>query len=438
MASGVTSAQCVETDSLMGEVDLATNEPMRPMSIDMEGSAEQTDAAVVIVAAHEDHGALEWGAKVELEALGEAPPLGGGIPAGSSLGAIGRDVTCGDGHQGCHIGAAVALPDFALPQGIEAFDSILEARLARWGEHRDNPQCQTQPADTPDGVGELVRSLEDRVVVKLRVGGQPVAAPALDQGLQRGPCAGALHDPGLGQCAVHAGAGEHIDKGPSSDLQVFNEIEAVELGLSRGQIGQIPALGRCRPALPMHAIKRAVTRKHAVYRHARGNRLKRLLMLQGQADGVGPVLAQDAFVPQRTARAQDALLQPDRCAVRGSAGLAVSERHPVNAFTASACNPVGGRAEAYPEFRRYRAQALPRANRLNELAAALFDRTFLAMAHLFKCKNATASEAAVRGTEANLATRSPERELARGRNSGRPTGSLHFSRAMPFEHSVFN
>ena len=80
LASGVTSAQCIKTDAMMGEVNLAANEPMSPMLIDMKGSAEQRNAAVVIAAAHEDHGALEWGAEVELEALGKAAPLGGGIP----------------------------------------------------------------------------------------------------------------------------------------------------------------------------------------------------------------------------------------------------------------------------------------------------------------------------------------------------------------------
>src|SRR5258708_17768191 len=114
----------------MSEVNLAANEPMRPMVSDVEVAAEQMNAVLVIAAAHEDQGALEWGAEVELEALGEAAPLGGGFQTGSSLGAMGQDVTRGDGPQGCHIGAAVALPDLALPQGLEPFDGIFEARLA--------------------------------------------------------------------------------------------------------------------------------------------------------------------------------------------------------------------------------------------------------------------------------------------------------------------
>ncbi len=137
---------------------------------------------------------------------------------------------------------------------------------------------------------------------------------------------------------------------------------------------------RCRCT----AVEYPVTGKHSVVGDARRKLLRSTVLMQGQADGVGPVLAQDAFLPQRAARAQDALLQPGRCAIRGSAGLAVSERHSVNALAAGASNPVGRRATAHSKLRRYRAQASPRAHRLNELAAALFDRTFLAIDFTFR------------------------------------------------------
>ena len=89
----------------------------------------------------------------------------------------------------------------------------------------------------------LMRPLEDRSVVELRVGGQPLASPALPQGLERGLCAHALHDPRVRQRAMQARGGEHRDERPLSDLQVLDEVKAVEFGLPAGEIGQIPALG---------------------------------------------------------------------------------------------------------------------------------------------------------------------------------------------------
>ena len=382
MVVWVTSAQREETDALMSEVHFAAHESMWPIVIDGEGSAEEIDVAVLTAAAQEDHGAFERGAEVELETFGETAPVGCEFSPGGGLGAIGCDITGRDARQGFGSGKVMALPDLALPQRIEALDGILEARLARWGEDRDHSQRQTQPADTSDGVGELVRSLEDRVVVKLRISGQPVTAPALNQGLERRPSAGPLHDPSLGQRSVQAGAGEHIDKGASGNLQILDEIEGVELGSPTGQIGQIPALGRCRPALSVHAIKRAVTRKHTVNRRARGNGIKRLLMLQGQADGVGSILAQHAFFTQYVSNTQNALFYVARRAVPGPTGLAAFELHPVNALASRTRNPVGCRTDAYTELPRNESQASPRANRLNQLTAAAFKQTFLGMTYL--------------------------------------------------------
>jgi len=381
MVVWITSTQCVKADALMSEVRFAAHQSMRPMWIDREGSSEQIDVTVLTAAAQEDHGAFERPAEVELEAFGEAAPLGCEFSAGGGLGAIGCDITGGDARQGFDIGEVVALPDLALPQPIEAFDGILETRLARWGEDRDHSQCQTQPADTSDGISELMRSLEDCVVVKLRVGGQPITAPALNQGLQRGPSAGPLHDPSLGQCAVQASAGEHIDKGTVGDLQVLDEIEAVELGSPSGQIGQIPALGRCWSALPVRAIKRAAALKHPVNRHARWNRIKRLFMLQGQADSVGPVLAQHTFFTQYVSNTQNVLFHVARRAVPGATRFAIFELYPVDAFAPRARNPVSGGAYTYAKLRRNRSQASPRADRLNQLTTARFNRTFLGMAY---------------------------------------------------------
>ena len=377
----VTAAQRVETDALMSEVDFAAHESMWPVAIDREGSAEEIDVTVLTAAAQKDHSAFERGAEVELEAFGEAAPLGCEFSAGGGLGAIGCDITGGDARHGFDIGEVVALPDLALPQPIEAFDGILEARLARWGEDRDHSECQTQPADTSDGVRELMRSLEYCGVVKLGISRQPVTAPALDQGLQRRPSAGALHDPRLGQCTVQTGAGEYIDKGSSSNLQILDEIEGVQFGSPTGQIGQIPALGRCRPALSVHTIKCAATRKHSVDRHARGNRLKRPCELQGQPNGVGSVLAQHTFFTQYVSNTQNVLFHVARRAVPGATRFAIFELYPVDAFAPRARNPVSGGAYTYAKLRRNRSQASPRANRLNQLTTARFNRTFLGMAY---------------------------------------------------------
>ena len=100
--------------------------------------------------------------------------------------------------------------------------------------------------------------------------------------------------------------------------------------------------------------------------------------------------------------------------------------------------PVGRRANAYPKLRRYRAHASPRANRLNELAATLLDRMFLAITVTYRNPRTLQHARARYDTRGQIRRPAAPRALARGRNSGRPAGSLHFSRTMHFEHSVFN
>ena len=247
----------------------------------------------------------------------KATPVGGGFSPGGGFGAISRDIACGDGRQACDIGEVMAPPDLALPQAVEAFDGILEAQLAWWCKHRNDLQRQTQATDTSDTVGKSVPSLEDRVVVELRIRGQPFAAPALKQNWEGSACAGPLHRPGVAQRTVQAGAGEHRDERPVGDLQILDEVKSVEFGLGVGQIRQIPALGRRRPALSMRAIEHPVTRKHPVDRRALRDSLNRSALMQRQTDCIKSVLAQHAVLAQGSSHAQDVLVPgPQACGSR--------------------------------------------------------------------------------------------------------------------------
>jgi len=169
----VATAHGVEADALMGEVHLAAHQAMNPVFSDREGLGEQRHVALVVASTQVDHRSLERGVEVELEPFGESAAVGGGFSSSGRFDAVSGDVASGNGHQACEVGAMVALPDVALPEGVEAFDGVLEAVLAGWGEHRDHLQGQTQSAHAADRVGELVRTLKDGIVVELRIVGNP-------------------------------------------------------------------------------------------------------------------------------------------------------------------------------------------------------------------------------------------------------------------------
>ena len=379
LGGGITSAQRVEADALMREIHRTSHQSMKPMLIHSEVLIEQVDVALLGASAHKDHRTPEWSAKIKLEARRKAASSWGGFSSGGGFGAICRDISLRDGLQASNVVAVMPLPDLALPEAVEALNGILEARFAWWGKYGNDLQGQTQAADPPDTVSISVISLKDRIVVELCVGGQPFAAPAFDQSCEGSACAGSFHWPGVDQRAMQAGRSEHRDKRPTSDLQILDEVKAVQFGLAGGQIRQMPALGRRGPALSMRAIEHPVTRKYPVDRRAPWDSLHSSVLMHRQADCIKSVLAQHAVLAQVSSHAQDMPFQGRRRAVPSPTWLQVGEMHPVQAFAASTRRPVRRRAHTDRELSGYRSQALPLTYRPNQLAAALFKRRFLAM-----------------------------------------------------------
>ncbi len=112
---GVAAAHGVEADALMGKVDFAAHQSMRPVFSDVEGLCKQRHVAMVVASAQVDHRSQEWGVEVELEPSGEWAAVGSSFSSGGRFAAVSGDVTCGDGHQAGEVGTmvAVAIPCFA-------------------------------------------------------------------------------------------------------------------------------------------------------------------------------------------------------------------------------------------------------------------------------------------------------------------------------------
>ncbi len=115
----------------MGKVHLAAHESMQPTSVHRVGRTEQMHVAFIIASADEDHCPLEGDVEVEREAFGKHMAVWGAFPFGGGLGPVSGYIALGEGHQACDIGAVVPLPDLALPKGVEAFNGVLKAWLAR-------------------------------------------------------------------------------------------------------------------------------------------------------------------------------------------------------------------------------------------------------------------------------------------------------------------
>ena len=93
---GRASAQGVEANSVSSEIDLATNEPVRPGIGYGEALAEQMDSTCLIGAAQVDDRAIERGIQIELEALGEWLTFGRLLTARGAASTVCADVAIGE------------------------------------------------------------------------------------------------------------------------------------------------------------------------------------------------------------------------------------------------------------------------------------------------------------------------------------------------------
>src|SRR5581483_1308084 len=190
----------------------------------------------------------------------------------------------------------------------------------------------------------------------------------------------APNDPGIGERPVQALGGEHVHQGPLGDLQVFDEVEAVELGTARHDLRQVPALGRCRPANTPHAILQSESREHAV--DSGLARRMRHLRLQRRRDRVRPILTQDAFA-QLHAKFGDALFEGKARAIPGPSRLAICKIGAIEPFTLRALYPKGSSALAKAELQCRLTDAHACTHRLDHRPTAALTRCFLAMFSLF-------------------------------------------------------
>jgi hypothetical protein len=111
--------------------------------------------------------------------------------------------------------------------------------------------------------------------------------------------------------------------------------------------------------------------------------LKRAVLLQRQADRIGPVLAQDTVLTQGPTHVQNARFDIHAYAVPGATGLTVIKVHPVKTLAPCVLYPIGHRTHVTPKAIATERMLRP-ANRSNHLVTTFCNRTFLAMAHLSK------------------------------------------------------
>jgi hypothetical protein len=131
------------------QMDFATNEPMRPVRVNVKDPAEESDGPCVGGPSQKDDQALRRSLPIEL-------PVGGHgrsrrRSANAHLGALtgGRDVSMGAVDQIGNVRVPESTPHFALPPAVEALQRGLECRFAGGSKDGHDAEGQKRSGQAP-------------------------------------------------------------------------------------------------------------------------------------------------------------------------------------------------------------------------------------------------------------------------------------------------
>src|SRR6266545_4715636 len=236
---------------------------MRPGWIDEKMTPEQINESLIIGSTDEDEHAGGMSLQIEHEVSRKRPASGGALGAGRVTQSGSCEPSGRGQFQGLQRGMLEALPDLRLPATVEAFDSILKARLTWRSKDGRDPEKQASADDLTDGVGVLTRSLENQRVVELCVVGKTKLTPSIDEQFDHDGGGDGLARIAGGNASVNRDASEHSELGSPSDTQSFNGVEGVELATLRGELRQVPTDWWRRSADPLSAVQNASTLEDA-------------------------------------------------------------------------------------------------------------------------------------------------------------------------------
>jgi hypothetical protein len=375
----LSSSEGVETDGVGVEVELATDEAVRPELVDGEGVAEQADLATIIGSSEEDDLACGMSLKVL------PPRLGEGLPEGGCQDAFGGSGSCGGNESGGLILKSLqgvemeASPDLGLPAAVVALDGGLEAGLARGSEDGGHLQGEAKTGDTAEVIGILMGSLEPRVVVELGVAGQTDLTPVFEQ------CQGsALRRDGRSwprgcQAAVKGDGIKDFDVDSAFNDKAGDDVDAIALDLTGADPRQVPTARRGWAPRPSTTIQNSPPLQDATDRANRGD-LALSLLDQFSPDRDITVLSQIACLLEFSAKFENLFLgilaDPiGRLAQR--TGKVVRPVHAIQPLFLGAINPAVNRTETESKTPGNRADRFALTDGSNHGSASSLDRVFL-------------------------------------------------------------
>jgi hypothetical protein len=127
MPVGFTASQCKEVNLFSGEVNMSSDQAVRPRTVNNKAMTEQADPTKGVGSAQVNNSALGSRLEIELPGAGEQSSAGRCFDTQSGTLTVGDGVLSGLRLQSRKGVEMEALPNFSLPASVEAFNSGLEA-----------------------------------------------------------------------------------------------------------------------------------------------------------------------------------------------------------------------------------------------------------------------------------------------------------------------
>ena len=378
LPAGITPTKSEELDLGGGPVQLASDQTIGPVSVDRKHMPQEGHLPLLGRSAPIDDLAAYGLSEVQVKPFKQGPTCRQGVFAGRMATPKGPDESTRDAAQIPEAGMVEPIPDHLLPSTVEVLDLGLEAGLSGRGEDRGDSQKQAEPHDSTQDIGVLMGSLESGIVVELGIGRQPVLPPVAQQAGKCGP-GGRLR--GLGPCLSEAsmqGDGrQDVDQRPVFNPQVFDPIEAVDFGLGRSDVRQVPALGGCGATQTTLSVQGSPTFQDTGDGSIRRN-IGQTAADPFLAEGSGAVLAERAMNLQVLSQVQNEVLDDGGCAagMMRAAG-SVGEIHPVQSLACGMPDPAldGGLADV--KLPGYDSHGQTSPDRVDEVPSLLCSERFL-------------------------------------------------------------
>jgi hypothetical protein len=335
--------------------------------------AEERSESVLVGATDEDDRARGMGVQVEIEVQRKRRACGGALRACCVTKSGSREPSVRALLQVWERCMLEALPDLRLPATVKAFDGILKARLTWRSKDGRNPEQQACAHDSTNGVGVLMRPLENHRVVELCVGGKTKLSPSTGEQLHNVSSSDRLTWPARGETSQNRDAGEHCELDSPSQNQAFNGIERIELATSRSDLRQVPTDRRRRSADAAPCVENASASEDPADGPPRGDGSD-LLLDHRRADGICSGVSEIAL-GQLATQPQNILFSRDARSIDGfwCARWPVTPVDPIEPLFGGAFDPSPHGLKAYTKLAGNTAQRVATPNRLHHRTTLLLD-----------------------------------------------------------------